>query len=87
MSWNHLTFEYLSEVISLLAKDNVETGVNTPTVIEIYWFYVVVVQKSVHIFFQSERTKRSINFKMSLKNTSMFLYYSFFQVYVFGAPV
>lgn len=36
MSWNHLTFEFLSEVISLLAEDNVQTGVNTPIVIEIY---------------------------------------------------
>lgn len=36
LSWSHLTFEYLSEVISLLAKDNVETGVNTPVQTEMY---------------------------------------------------
>lgn len=43
-------FEYMNEVISLLAKDNVETSINTTVLIEIYLFCIVVVQKSVNIF-------------------------------------
>lgn len=50
MSWSHLILGYLSEVISLLAKDNVKTGVNTPMLIEIYLFYVRVVRRYLNIF-------------------------------------
>lgn len=40
----------MNEAISLLAKDNVETSINTTVLIEIYFFCVVGVQKSVNIF-------------------------------------